>query len=381
MRIFFDGRVLINTGVFSGISEYARILLGNLLENDSKNEYIIFLNSFRKNLEISKQFSSNRSKTINYHIPNRLLDITSNLLNFPAIDKTVKADVFYSPHLNILSFKNPKRRVLTIHDLSFMYFPKFFSVAQKLWHMRQSYESQIKSAGKIIAVSDFTAWNIAETFNIPKENIKRIYSGINPIYKIIPKNNEELKKFSYSKGLNNPFLLYLGALEPRKNIIGVIKAFNLLKTKTRFGDLKLVIAGGKGWLYDKIFKEAATSSYKKDILFWGKASPKEALYLYNLASVFVYPSFFEGFGFPPLEAQACGLPVVASNRSSLPEILGNSALLSDPYKTDELAMGIETVLVDTAMREELKDKGLENIKRFSWKNTAQELIKIFNEYA
>jgi len=172
-------------------------------------------------------------------------------------------------------------------------------------------------------------------------------------------------------------LLYVGALEPRKNISGIIKAFNLLKQNSAFNDLELFIVGPKGWLYNMIFKEARRSPHASDIRFWGSASLSEILYLYNCASAFVYPSFFEGFGFPPLEAQACSLPVIASNRASLPEILGNSALLIDPWRTDEMVMAIEAVLTDNTLRDLLIERGLQNVKRFDWNKTAEELIDVF----
>jgi len=377
MRIFFDARVL-NREHHSGIFEYARFLLTKILKKNPNHDYSVFVNSFRSSSFAEKMFGNLKNVSlVNYHFPNRIFDFLNFAFSSPKIDSLVRADIFYSPHLDIMSFKNPVKHILTVHDLSFIHHPDFFSLQRQFWHLRQNYEKQIKEAGCVITPSYFTAEDIAANFHISPDKIKTIYSGVNPAYKVLSVDNSELIAFKWRSKINDPFLLYTGALEPRKNITGIIKAFNILKRKAVFNDLKLVIVGPKGWLYNNIFREASASPWKHSINFWGEAPENEMLYLYNLASVFIYPSFFEGFGFPPLEAQACGLPVVSSNRSSIPEILGDSALLADPWRINELALGIEAVLTDSSLRKILREKGLENIKRFKWEYTAQKLTKVF----
>lgn len=175
-----------------------------------------------------------------------------------------------------------------------------------------------------------------------------------------------------------PFILHLGTLEPRKNALAVIHAFSILKSQKKYHDLHLILAGAAGWLYQKIIRAAHTSPYAKHIHFWGKISQEEKIKLYNAAEVFVYPSFFEGFGLPPLEAQACGIPVVVSDRTSLPEVLGDSAVFIDPWKVAELAEAIAQIINNSATRQTLIKKGAENIKRFSWRETAEKTINVFN---
>lgn len=377
MRIFLDARVL-NREHHSGIFEYARFLISQVLDANPHHEYSAFINSFQSSPFAEKMFGNFKNVSlVNYHFPNRIFDFLNFVFALPKIDSLIKADVFYSPHLDIMSFQNPAKHVLTVHDLSFVHHPDFFSWQRQFWHLRQNYEAQIKKAGCVITPSYFTAEDIAAVFRISPAKIKTIYSGINPLYKILPANHSALVEFKWRAKLNDPFLLYTGALEPRKNITGIIKAFNLLKRKSAFDDLKLVIVGPKGWLYNDIFREAAASPWQHAIKFWGEVPENEMLYLYNLASVFVYPSFFEGFGFPPLEAQACGLPVVASNRASLPEILADSALLADPWRINELAIGIEAILTDAQLRHNLINRGFVNIQRFHWQKTAEALLKIF----
>jgi len=186
---------------------------------------------------------------------------------------------------------------------------------------------------------------------------------------LAPKLTAVRKKYN----LPDRFILYFGTIEPRKNIIGLIKAFELLKRKR---PVNLVIAGAKGWLDKDIFKTANQSKQARDIFFTGFIEEVDKPYLYNLAELFVYPSFFEGFGFPPLEAMACGVPTIVSNVSSLPEVVGRGALMIDPYHIDELAWAMETVLTDNMLKEKLIEKGISQAKKFSWKKCARQTLKV-----
>lgn len=376
MKILIDLRVLAQPQ-FSGITEYAKFLVSHLLLVDSKNEYLLFYNGYQKP-PLPAQWQNNpQVKVIDWPIPNRLWSLTNRIFNLPKIDKMIKADIFFCPHFNILSMINPKRRIFTFHDLSFIHWPNFFSHREKFWHWLQNYQHQAKTAGHLIAVSNFTRQDIINHLSVPPERITRIYSGINPIYRMLPDKDKDLKEFQKIHHLEKPFVFYLGAIEPRKNILAIIKAFNILKIEKNFKDLQLIIAGPKGWLYDKIFREARISNFKEDIIFWGPATLLEALFLYNSAEAFVYPSFFEGFGFPPLEAQACGLPVITSNRSSLPEVVGDSALMIDPWRIDELALALKELLTNQRLRDRLQKAGFSNIKRFDWRKTAQQTLRVF----
>ncbi|MEK7651536.1 MAG: glycosyltransferase family 1 protein [Patescibacteria group bacterium] len=378
MRTFIDIRSL-DTKQMTGVPEYVRLLTEHILKEAPQDEYVFFANSWGRRLEKTDLLQKERRDWVNFGIPNRLFDISNRLLNFPKIDKLIPADVFYSPHFNILSFENPKKHVLTIHDISFVHYPEFFSPRKKLWHWQQNWQKQIKEAGSIITNAEYTRDDLISTFELDEKKVKRIYAGVDPTYKKIPKNDTELIRFRNEKSLTRPFLLSIGTIEPRKNITATIRAFNILKNSSAFKDLELIIVGSYGWLYDKILKEADCSPYRKSIRFWGRSTPKENHLLYNLASVFVFPSFLEGIGFPPLEAQACGLPVVASDRSSFPEMLGSSALLVDPWKIGELALAIEGIMKDGKLRGELTEKGIRNAARFQWEDAAKDVIKILKE--
>jgi len=378
MKILIDLRVLARSQ-FSGITEYTKFLINHLLSSDKKNEYLLFYNGYKKIPLPDEWINKPQVKIIDSSVPNRLWSFSNKIFGLPKIDKKIKADIFFSPHFNILSLKEPRKRVFTFHDLSFVHYPNFFSNRDNFWHWLQDYRRQAQTAGHLIAVSDFTRQDLIDNLSIPPERITRIYSGINPFYKKLSGEDENLKKFRKIHNLENPFLFYLGVIEPRKNITAIIRAFNILKTEKEFKNLQLVIAGPKGWLYEKIFKEAKNSKFQEEIIFWGPASLGEALYLYNSAEVFVYPSFFEGFGFPPLEAQACGLPVITSTRSSLPEVMGDSALMVDPWRIDDLTLVIKNFLIDQATRRRFQAAGFSNIRRFDWAKTARETIGVFSK--
>ncbi len=375
MKLFIDTRPY-KPNTYSGISEYTRLLVERFLADFPEHRYVFFANGFKKQEEVPFLKDGANKTAINFRIPNRLFDPLNLFFHVPKIDALFPSDVFWSPNINILSLKNPERRVMTVHDVSFLH-PEFFSVKQRLWHWRQGYRRQIETAGRLIAPSDFTKETLMDAFKVPEEKITRIYPGIDPVYKDHKETDEALRAFRKDHALPERFLLYSGTIEPRKNIVAVVRAFNALKQFPRNEDLGLILAGSRGWSYDTIFKEVERSPYRRHIIVWGKAEHKVMRSLYHLATVFVYPSFFEGVGFPPLEAQACGTPVVASNRTSLPEILGTSALLADPWKISELIEAIEAFLEDAAFRETFKERGRKNIERFDWKKSAAEHMGLF----
>jgi glycosyltransferase involved in cell wall biosynthesis len=299
------------------------------------------------------------------HIPNRLLNLSFGFLNRPQPAVLQKTEVILSPNLDILP-QTQAPRVITFHDLSFIHYPEFFSPKDHAWHRLQHYAKQAQAATRIIAVSEFTKQDLINILKLPAEKIDVVYSGINCSFRQISPQSPELTNYQQAHQLTRPFILYLGSLEPRKNLPLLIKAFTELKKQRQFNDYELVFAGRPGYRANEIMSLAHQSPVSKDIRFLGSVADEDRVFLYNLARVFVFPSWFEGFGFPPLEAQACGTPVIASNRSSLPEILGESALLVDPWKVHELAKAISSIESDSKMRDTIIAAGLQNANRFSW---------------
>ncbi len=376
MNILIDARVLSRGGI-SGIEEYTRFMIQNLLQHDAKNHYDFFYSGIRRH-PFPAEWKRENTSVIELNVPNKFLEVSMRLFGVPHAE-TKSTDVVFSPHFNYLPAPTKAKRVITFHDLSFVHFPELYPWRKRVWHWQQHYQKQAECADALVAVSEFTRQDIINTFRVPQSKVHTVHSGVNPFYKRLERNDESIARMhGTDRRLAKPFLLFVGTIEPRKNISGIIKAFDEIKSDPFHRELRLIIAGKRGWLCDTIFRDAAAAKWSSDIIFWGEASHKELRVLYNLAEGFVYPSFFEGFGFPPLEAQACGTPVITSNRSSLPEIVGKSALLVDPWKITEIAHAMNMVLRDESLKHELIARGAENVKRFTWGAASSSLLEIIN---
>lgn len=401
MTIGIDIRVLAK-GTRTGIEEYVLNLLPRLLALDKNIKYKLFYNAFKKIKLDYSWLGLPNVELCESKIPNRILDFFSQIFKRPKINKFLgDIDIFFSPHFLPVSLPPKCKHVITFHDLSFEHHAQFFSPPRKLWHFLTFPKQQARKADEIITDSQSTKEDLVKIYKINPDRIAVIYLGISKDLKPIETANPRFHEIGIKYNLPEKFVLYFGTIEPRKNLISIIKAFELAKDrflnpdletswrgfegiiveqkKGAFSDLKLVIAGARGWLYRGIFRAAKNSKYKKDIIFTGLIEDKDKPYLYNLAKAFVYPSFFEGFGFPPLEAMACGIPTIVSNASSLSEIVGDGAIMIDPYNVDELSYAIKKVLEDEDLRNELVKKGLKQAKKFDWDKTAREVLEVFKK--
>ena len=376
MRITLDARLLAG-GVTSGIPGYTRELFHTLITSYPEHTFAIFYTGLRRAPLPESWHQYQNVHVISKRIPNRILDCTMRITNRPRPDHYWPTDLIFSPHFTVLPHTTTPR-IVTFHDLSFLRYPQFFSPQQKLWHALQRYTEQARAATHLIAVSEFTKNDLHELLGVPLEKITVVPSGVDRSFQKIDRADLRLTNYKTHHAFTRPFILSLGSLEPRKNIPLLIRAFTELKHTGRFWDYELIIAGKPGYRAEEIFRLAARSSAAADIRFLTEVKDDERILLYNLAQVFVYPSFFEGFGFPPLEAQACGTPVISSNRSSLPEILAGSALSIDPWDVSALAAHIEIIETNTKVRENSIVAGLANARRFSWQATALQTMKIFD---
>ncbi len=269
------------------------------------------------------------------------------------------------------------KKILTVHDLTPILFP-FTHTFYDSYLWKSSFKFIKNKADKIIAVSYATKNDLIKYGKIKKEKIKVIYNGYdNTVFKPMNFSLEEIKKFREKYHLPENFILYVGTLEKRKNIENLIRALNVLKKKKK--KYSLVILGKKGWKYENIFNLIKKYNLHEQIIFMGYVPQHDLPIFYNLAKVFVYPSLYEGFGLPPLEAMACGCPVITSNVSSIPEIVGDAGILIDPYNYIELAKRIEEVMENASLRKELIQKGLKRAKRFSWEKCAKETYEVYEE--
>ncbi len=384
MTIGIDIRVLAR-GTRTGIEEYTLNLLPRLLSLDRSIKFKLFYSAFNK-IELDYQWVNLPNVEIKkFSFPNRFIfDPLAKFLHLPKIDKILGgADVFFAPHFLLSPASGQCRKVTTFHDLSFEYFPEFFPGRKNFWHTFLNPRNQALQADKIIAVSGSTKNDLASQYGIEAQKIKVIYSGVGEEFKKEASGSGQADstgspqaasvKNKYS--LPDKFILYFGTIEPRKNLIGLVRAYEIFREKYKFSDFKLVLAGNRGWLEKEILRAAGESVFAKDIIFTGFVAPADKIYLYNLASLFVYPSFFEGFGFPPLEAMACGVPVICSHTSCFPEVAGGAALLADPYNWGEIAWAMNEILSDEDLKNYLISRGFEQANKFSWDKCARETLE------
>lgn len=358
MRIGIDGRCL-QDGRNTGVEEYTRGLILFLLKNNPQDKFIIFLNAFnpiKTDFEWLESFENIEIKR--FKIPNKILNFCFCFFNWPKIDRMLNGlDYFISPNFHFGAFTKNCKRILTVHDLSFERMPETFSWKRRLWHFFINPRKNVKEAHKIWSVSESTAQDLVSFYQVKPEKITVNYPFLNDQFF---KSVEQADKHLIIKKYNLPekFILFLGTIEPRKNIKSLIVGFENFKKRNEWAkNYQLVIAGEKGWSNQPIIERIENSSYFEDIVFTNFIEEKDKPILYSLAQIFVYPSFYEGFGFPPLEAMALGIPTIASNCSSMPEILEDGAILINPYKPFEICLALELLLKDPKIYQKYSNKG------------------------
>lgn len=380
MRIGIDIRCLAE-GKRTGVEEYTLALLSGLFKRCPENEYILFFNAWKKTPDFSWATKYPNVTVKMFHFPNKLLNFSLWYLRFPKLDTLVGGtDIFFLPNLNFAAVSHKTKLVVTAHDLSFELFPDTFSLKRRIWHFFIHFKRLVLSADRVMAVSESTKNDLIDYYGVPKEKITVIYSGIGEQFHTMSHNDTDLIRVQEKYHLPYRFILSLATLEPRKNIPALISAYDALQAQGHptLSKYSLVIAGTRGWKYEETFAAIAHSPYKDKIILPGFIADEDKTALYNLASIFVYPSFYEGFGFPPLEAMACGVPVIASHSSSLPEIMGDAGILIDPYQPDELFQALKQTLLDPVLTDTLHKKSQVRAKNFRWEKTVQETISLFH---
>ncbi|KKQ79354.1 MAG: Glycosyl transferase group 1 [Parcubacteria group bacterium GW2011_GWC2_38_7] len=375
MNIAIDIRCLMEKQL-TGVGEYTLNLLKQLFAIDNKNEYYLFFNSRKKVESILPRFNQKNVHYCGFHWPNKVLNLSLKLLKYPKLDKWIqrkfkipKIDLFFFPNISFFATTCPY--LITAHDLSFEFFPEFLSFKRRLWHKIMQPKKIFSEATHIIGVSENTKTDLVNHYGLDSNKINTIYSGLSENFKTISPDDSRLQKIKEQYSLPDKFILLLGTIEPRKNIQGLIEAYNLLE-QTEKELPPLIIVGKLGWKFKKILKSISSNS-KLHYIRYIRNSEKR--YFYNLASLFIYPSFYEGFGFPPLEAILCGCPVITSNNSSMLEICGNKTILIDPNNIQDIADAIKTSLRETPKL------NLEQIKKtFNWTKSAEETLSVINSF-
>ena len=346
-------------------------ILKSLVAIDKNNQYILYFRNQRV-LNIEKP-DNWQIKSFKLPAPLWQLAVLFDLFFIS------KAEVLFVPCsylLPAMGFSIPT--VVMLHDLTtFIPIIKNSHKKDVIFKEKMFVRLALKKAKSVVSVSNNTKTDCIKYFNIPVDKIKVIYPGNkNNLYQIkdVEAINEILKKY----GLPQNFLLFVGTLEPRKNIGNIIKAYKDYLLENPHKNFPLLLVGKKGWYYEDFFQLVKDLKLEKNIIFTGYL-PEEILpFLYSRAEVFIYPSLYEGFGLPVLEAMSCGAPVITSNTSSLPEVAGDAAIFVDPNNINEIKLAIEKIISDQSFRNSLKEKGLIQSQKFSWDVFAKELLIIFN---
>jgi glycosyltransferase involved in cell wall biosynthesis len=277
--------------------------------------------------------------------------------------------------LNIAPFVSPVPTVITIHDLAFIRYPQTFRSYNRTY-LDMATRISAQRASMILAVSEHTKREVVEILGVPPERVVVTYDAARVHFK--PPRATILAEFRQRKSLPDQFLLYVGTLEPRKNLLTLLEAYSKIANTV---GVPLIVGGGKGWMYDAVFKRLESLGLQDKVHFVGYLEEQDLPLWYAAATVFVFPSIYEGFGMPPLEAMACGTPVVTSNTSSLPEVVGDAGLMVSPTDTDALADALLRMLQDEALRQACRERGIQQAQRFSWHVTAQKTRNVYEQVA
>jgi glycosyltransferase involved in cell wall biosynthesis len=277
---------------------------------------------------------------------------------------------------------SPCPSVVTIYDLSFILYPESFKHSKR-FYLSLFTRLSARRARRIVVISESTKRDVVRLLGVPPEKVEVVYCGLDEAFCLLDK--DQVAAFRAERGLPERFVLFVGTIEPRKNITRLIEAFATmrpcdlatLRAEPQGEALKLVIGGAKGWFYEDVFARVEELGLEGEVLFPGYIPASELPLWYNAAQLFVYPSLYEGFGLPPLEAMACGTPVVAANTSSLPEVVGEAGLTVDPLDIEGLAEAMRRVLNDKALRQEMRERGLRRAQGFSWTKTAQQTVQVY----
>lgn len=366
MRIAIDASTISTQG---GPRTYVLGLLDALLRIDHDNDYVVFYNDPSH----LGRFPGAKEIVLSGKTP--LARLWREHVALPLACRSERIDLLHCPKSAIPYF-SPCPTVVTLHDLIPLKHPeteKF--AAQMYWRLQIPIAARRSSF--IITDSEHARREILADFALPQDKVRAIMLGFDPLMST-PRSEATGKNILAKYGLPADYLLYVGTIQPRKNLDTLIQAFNSLK-QTGAVEKKLVIVGRKGWLYEQLFADIKAMNLESDVIFTGFVPDEELSYIYDHAAVFVYLSFFEGFGLPPLEAMACGVPVITSNTTSLPEVVGDAGITVTPADVSAVAAAINKVLSDPEMAARMQTAGRARARLFSWEAAARETVEIYRE--
>jgi glycosyltransferase involved in cell wall biosynthesis len=374
-----------------GFGRFTRELLEAILEIDTTNEYLFFIDGNTEDRDaIPPRVKKIVAKTDISPLKAASADSRRSLKDLWAMSREVlrhKTDVFFFPaSYSYFPVFNRTKIIVTLHDVIAEHHPELIFPNAKskfFWKLKQN--AAIRQANLIATVSEYSKQQIVEYFKLPASRLRVISEAARPIFKVMPSNGATCEVLArYGLKTDEKFLLYVGGISPHKNLSAMINAFaDIAKNQP---ELKLVLVGDYTddpffSAYPALKKQVAELGLANKVVFTGFIADEDLVYLYNAAALLVFPSLEEGFGLPAIEAMACGTPVAASNRGSLPEVLGTVGLFFDPHDSKNMADVIRQILADDNLRGKMKQNGLIRAQQFLWKKAAQDALKIFEEVA
>ena len=371
MRIAIDAHS-VGTGL-GGNESYATNLIEALAEIDKINQYALYVTRPAAVERFANRWPNFEVRTTLPHTPLIRIPLTlSRELRKNPVD--VLHVQFTSPPFA------PCPVVVSIHDLSFEHLPETFKLRSRT-QLRLTVRRSARKASQVIALSEHGRSDIISTYGLSADKVNVIPlaapTGFGPV-----KDEKELQRVRQTYGIEGDYILSVGSIQPRKNLGRLIAAYSSLRQARPEGKLpQLVVVGKFAWLYEETLRAIKEHELGKSVVLTGYVSERDLPALYSGAVCFVYPSYFEGFGLPPLEAMKCGTAVIVGNRTSLPEVVGDAGLLVDPFDVDGIAAAIETLITDSDFRSKLRVKGLERARLFDWRETARQTLAVYEKAA
>lgn len=377
MQIGIDARVLAFPGCPTGLYQYSHHLLKALQRNDRSNTYRLFFNSFRNEFRrnIKAYRTQENFQKRNLAIPHDIAEVLFNRFNLPVDVVLGKIDVFHGLAFETFPCRSA-RTLVTIHDTMFITDPNLLPAAS-VRRFSEVTARALSTASAVIANSEFTKQELLKKYRVPSDRIQVIYLGVNEQF-APDRDHVKIGSVRGKYGIRNKYILYFGNIEPKKNITGIVRAFDLLLRAER-PDHDLVIAGRKTYpdYWTTLEREIADRKLGDRVIFTDVVPAEDVPHLYSGSDAFIFPSFYEGFGMPPLEAMACGIPVIVSDILPLREVCGDAALLVDPKDPEAMAQAMHEALFDGDIRNTLIEKGVARSSRFSWDDAAKRTIRLY----
>lgn len=356
----------------AGLGRYAGELAQALAQHKDQVNLLLFYNH-QGQVQLPADLADLPAKPVKLgNKPWRMAVWFSQLVRWP-MDKTFGANQIFHATNHLLAHFKQARTVYTLHDLIFLRYPEYH-LPYNRWYLTLTMPRYLRAAEVIITPSEASKQDALRYYRLPENKIKVIYEAAAPHFRPVIAQ-ATLARVRQQYHLPEKFILHVATIEPRKNLSRLLEAFAALLGD--WPDLRLVLVGKKGWLYESFFQKLQGMGLEQQVIFPGYVAEADLPAFYALAELFAFPSLYEGFGLGPLEAMACGTPVVSSNSSSLPEVVGEAGLLFEPTDTTAMTQALRQVLTDEGLRAELKQRSLQQAQKFSWARAAAEHVAVY----